>query len=151
MDPLSISASITALLQLTATVIQYLSTVRGACEDRQRILSELCNINCILYTLQDQATQEDSSSSLTLQSLNVPNGPLEQFKKTLEILAKRLTPVHGWKKVSKAIAWPLEKQEIQGFLNTIERQKTLFNLARQHDHMYVFDSCRFKITDFEFL
>ena len=151
MDPLSISASVTALLQLTATVIQYLSTVKGASEDRQRILSELCHINCILYTLQDQATQGDSSWSLTLQSLNVPNGPLEQFKKTLEILANKLRPAHGWKKVSKAIAWPFEKQEIQEFLNTIERQKSLFNLARQHDHMYVSDSCRFKIADFEFL
>jgi len=151
MDPLSISASITALLQLTATVIQYLSTVRGACEDRQRILSELCNINCILYKLQDEATKEGSSWSLTLQSLNVPNGPLEQFKNTLEILAKRLMPGHGWKKVSKVITWPFEKQDIQGLLSTIERQKTLFNLARQHDHIYVTDSLRFKTTDFRIL
>lgn len=142
MDPLSISASITALLQLTGMVIQCLSTVRGACRDRQRIFSELCCINCVLYTLQDQATQKAPLESLTFQLLNVPNGPLDQFKETLEIMAKRLTPVHGWKKVNKAIVWPFEKEEIQGFLTTIERQKTLFSLARQHDHMYVFDSRR---------
>lgn len=137
MDPLSISASIISVLQLTGTVIQYLNTVKGAPKDRQRILSELCNVNNTLYILEDQASQaqQDNAWSSTLLSLNKPNGPIEQFKIALERLETKLAPVGGLRKVGKAIAWPFQKEEIEEILNVIERQMPLFNLARQNDHM----------------
>ena len=70
-----------------------------------------------------------------MKSLNVPTGPLEQFKIALEHLASKLAPVDGLRKVGKALAWPFQKTEIQDILNMIERQKSLFNLALQNDHM----------------
>ena len=137
MDPLSIPASIIAVLQLTGTVIQYLNTMKGAPKDRQRILSELCNANIMLCVLQDQASQAQQGNawSSTLLSLNKPNGPIEQFKIALERLETKLAPVGGLRKVGKAIAWPFQKEEIEEILNVIERQMSLFNLARQNDHM----------------
>ena len=51
MDPLSISASITTLLQLTLVIIKYVNSVKGAAEDRRKILSKLVNINSILLIL----------------------------------------------------------------------------------------------------
>lgn len=137
MDPLSISASITAFLQITAKLVKYLSLVNGAAEDRQRILSELCSINCILYSLQDRATAEESSWSLMSRSLSVPNGPLALFKDTLQILVEKLEPVKGRQKIGKAMAWPFGKDEVHELLSTMERQKTLFILALQQDHLYV--------------
>ena len=137
MDPLSIAASITALLQLTGTVIQYLNLVKGAPEDRQRLLLELCNVSTMLYVLEDQANQAQQGDvwSSTLLSLNGPNGPINQFKTALERLEKKLRPVEGLRKIVKVIAWPFQKEEIAEIINAIERQKTLFNLARQNDHM----------------
>ena len=137
MDPLGISASITALLQLTGTVIQYLNLVKGAPKDRQRLLSEVCNVSGMLYILEDQAShaKQGDGWSLTFLLLNGPNGPVEQFKTALERLEKKLEPDKGLGKVFKAIAWPFQKEEITEILNVIERQKTLFNLARQNDHM----------------
>ena len=137
MDPLSISASISAVLQLTGTVIQYLNSVKGAPKDRQRLLSELCNVSSMLYVLEDQASQEKqgNASSSTLLSLNGPNGPIKQFKTALERLEKKLRPVEGLRNIVKTIAWPFQKEEITEIINAIERQKTLFNLARQNDHM----------------
>ncbi len=137
MDPLSIAASITALLQLTATVIQYLNTVKGAPTDRQRILMELCSVNGTLYILEEQASQAQQGDgwSSTLLSLNNPNGPIEHFKRALGLLENKLAPAEGWRKVGKAITWPFQKEEIKEILNVIERQKTCFNLARQNDHM----------------
>ena len=137
MDPLSISASISAVLQLTGTVIQYLNSVKGAPEDRQRLLLELCNVSSMLYVLEDQASQAQQGDawSSTLLSLNGPNGPIKQFKTALERLEKKLRPVEGLRKIVKAIAWPFQKEEITEIINVIERQKTLFNLARQNDHM----------------
>ena len=140
MDPLSISASIAAVLQLTGTVIQYLNLVKGAPEDRQRLLLEICNVNSMLYVLEDQASQtpHDDAWSSTLRSLGGPNGPIKQFKIALERLEKKIRPVEGMKKIGKAIAWPFQKGEITEILDVIERQKTLFNLARQNDHMCAF-------------
>lgn len=138
MDPLSISASITALLQLTSTVVQYLNGVRGASEERGRVLSELASVNSILFILQeqaDQAKQNDEWSS-TLQSLNVPEGPLDHFRRALERLSSKLAPsATPLKKLGKAITWPFKKEEIKEILGSIERQKALLVLARQNDHM----------------
>ena len=143
MDPLSVSASIIAVLQLTGTVIQYLNTVTGALKDRQRILLELCNVSDTLYILEEQAGQAQQGDiwSSTLLSLNKPNGPIEHFKTALERLETKLAPARGLRKVGKAIAWPFQQEEIKEILNITERQMTLFNLARQNDHMY--DSLHF--------
>ena len=68
MDPLSISASIIAVLRLTGTVIRCLNDVGDAPEDRKRILAELHGIQGILFTLHDKATQvqEGDTWSITL-------------------------------------------------------------------------------------
>ena len=57
MDPLSISASLVAVLQLTGSVIQYINSVEGTPKDRQRLLLELSTVNGMLLILQDQAEQ----------------------------------------------------------------------------------------------
>lgn len=137
MDPLSISANFIAVLQLTGTVIQYLNAVTGAPKDRQQLLLELSSISGMLIVLQDQAedANEESIWSSTLQSLNLPNGPLAQFKACLEELTEKLAPVDGWKKIGKAFTWPFDRDEIYRIMNAIERQKAMFNLARQNDHI----------------
>ena len=137
MDPLSISASIVAVLHLTGTVIQYINGVKGAPKDRQRFLLELSTVNGMLLILQDQAEQARAGDpwSLTLQSLDVPNGPLQQFRAALEVLNSKLAPVEGWSKLGKVFLSPFEREEIDRILKTIERQRVVFDLARQDDHI----------------
>ena len=48
-DPLSISASIIAVLQLTSIVAQYLQDVQGASNERQRLLDEVSSVSGMLY------------------------------------------------------------------------------------------------------
>lgn len=134
MDPLSITAGIIAVLQFTETVIQYLDDAKGANEDRNRIRSELYGVLGMLYILRNRAT-DDEPGSLILHSLATPNGPIEQFKVTLELLANRLAPSKGWKKVGAVITWPFPKKEVKELLDTLERQKSLFILAQQNDHL----------------
>ena len=138
MDPLSITASITALLQLTSTVIQYVNGVKGAAEDRRKVSSELAGVKSILRNLQDEADrdEQDDQWSSICESLNTPGGPLEQLRKALERLSSKLAPsATGLKKIGKAISWPFQKEEVKEILSSIERQKALLNLARQNDHM----------------
>jgi len=140
-DPLSISASIIAVLQLTRTVVQYLNDVKGASEDRQRILAEISSTSGVLFLLKDLAdrAQWENGWSVTIKSLTLPGGPLDNFMMILKQLASKLKPVEGTKKVGRALIWPFQKVEINKVLSSLERQKTLFNLALQNDHMYVAD------------
>ncbi|KAL8699990.1 MAG: hypothetical protein Q9201_005685 [Fulgogasparrea decipioides] len=137
MDPLSVSASIVALLQLTGTVISYLSDVRDGPKELQRIRLEISSILQMLIILQDQADRAKQNHTFcsTLGLLNGPNGPFEQLRDTLKRLASKLAPVEGWRKVGKAFKWPFEKEEVLQILQTIERHKALFSLARQNDHI----------------
>jgi hypothetical protein len=107
-DPLNISASIIAVLQFTSTVIGYIDEVSTASKDRQRVLLEVCSTQGILSALRDLGENAGWTGSwtLTVKSLNVPGGPLEQFKTALERLALKLKPVEGWKMARRALAWP---------------------------------------------
>jgi hypothetical protein len=136
-DPLSISASIIAVLQLTSTVVQYLNDAKDASGDRQRLLGEVASASGLLYCLKDLGERAKWSQNwfLTVMSLNVPNGPLEQFQRALERIEVKLQPAGGLKKAGKVLIWPFQKGEIKEILQTIERQKTLFNLALQNDHV----------------
>ena len=137
MEPLSTSASIVALIQLSSTVIGYLGDVKDGHKEQQKIRLEICNTLPMLSILQDQAQQAEHGDewSSTLLSLSAADGPIQQFREALEWLEHKLAPVRGVKKVGKAFIWPFEKAEIQSVLSTIERQKLLFSLARQNDHI----------------
>lgn len=137
MDALSVSASIVALIEVTSTVLSYLSDVKEGPKELQRIRVEISSVLSILFILQDQANQANlhDSFSATLGSLNVPDGPFHQFFSAMEFLASKLAAAEGWKKIRKALKWHFEKDEIRKTLDTIERHKSLFSLARQDDHI----------------
>ena len=138
-DPLSISASIIAILELTSTVTQYLKDVKDGSEDRARISSEMTSVTSILFLLREQAREDKQNASWTstFQSLNVEKGPLDQIRMALERLSKELAPgATRLRKVGKAMSWPFKKAEIEEILGIIERAKALLILARQNDHMY---------------
>jgi hypothetical protein len=136
-DPLSISASIIAVLQLTSTAVQYITDAKDASEERLRIRDEISSTSYLLYMLKDRVLQASLGEPwlLTVQSLDVPKGPLEQFKKALGQLAAKLTPSKRLKKVGEALTWPLQREDIEEILSMIERQRSLFDLALQNDHM----------------
>ena len=136
-DPLCISASIIAVLQLTSTVVQYINDVKDASEERLRIRDEISSTSFLLYMLKDRIQQARSGELWlsSVQSLDVPNGPLDQFRRALEQLASRLAPSKGLRKIRKALVWPFQREEIKEILSTIERQKLLFDLTLQNDHM----------------
>ncbi|KAI9767661.1 MAG: hypothetical protein M1840_005532 [Geoglossum simile] len=142
-DPLSISASIIALLQLSATVIKYLSDVKDAPDDIKKLRAEVISTAGLLYTL--KALSEAGEAWLTtIQSLNTPSGPLEQIRLSLERLAGKLRPAPGLKKI---LGWPFQKGEVKDTVCVIERQKALFGLALQNDHLQLSKAIKADIAE----
>ena len=82
------TASIIAILQLTSKVIEYLGDVQDALKDRARLAVEALNLYSLLITLRYRLEEGRSNEAwyTAVRSLGVQNGPLDQYKDTLEQL-----------------------------------------------------------------
>ena len=135
MDPLSLAASITALLQLTATVVGYLNDVKDASKDRAKVTIEVANVlgllTCLQYRVKD--AKSDDAWYDAIRVIGAKDGALEQYHSALEQLASKLAPGKGIKSLGRALIWSFEKKEMNDIISRIERLKTLISLALEND------------------
>lgn len=165
-DPLSITASIIAVLQLTQAVIKLCDDVCEANSNATRLRNELSSTNDVLYQLlssaamnaqsysalkqdssqmrrasagnaPDNAEGQVSTPSRTLNMIKQPGGPLDQYLDCISVLKTKLMPQTGLRKAKAVIVWPFRKDEINGLVAIIERFKTIFMLTQQEDHVWV--------------
>lgn len=130
-----IVGSIISVLQLSAKVVKYLAATKDASVDCQRLLLEIQSVTGLLYMLKERLAGAGSETLPWTHSLDAPEGPVTQFRQALEELVPKLLPAEGWKKVGKTLSWPFKKEEIMAILGRIERQKSLFGLALENDHL----------------
>jgi hypothetical protein len=135
-DPLSITASIVALLQLTQRVLEFCVSARGANNERSSISNELISTQDVLYQLlQTAAINAKDGSTRTLAMIHTAGGPLDQYSECLEALRSKLAPEREVRKAIAAFKWPFRRDEVLAVVAKIERLKSLFALAQQEDHM----------------
>lgn len=136
-EALGICSSIIAILELTQKAVEYFRDVKDATDDRWKLLSEVLGVKNLLVLLKDKLeNQHPDTWSGSVQMLLGPEGPLTRMQKLLQKILAKLDPVEGWRRHTKALKWPFQKDEIMGHLATIERCKTLISLALNSDHMY---------------
>ena len=137
MDPLSGTASIIAVLQLSAKVLGYLNDVKDASKDRAKCAVEASNIHNLLVKLRFRLEEgsADATWYTAVRALSVENGPLDQFKQALEALQTKITDGGRLKNAGEALVWKFKKDEIASILDRIERLKTLVEIALQMDHL----------------
>ncbi|KAL8775416.1 MAG: hypothetical protein Q9194_003784, partial [Teloschistes cf. exilis] len=136
MDPLSVTASIIAVLHLSAKVLSYLNDVNDASKDRAQCAIEASNLHSLLFDLRFRLEGGDASQPwyIAVRALAVENGPLDQFKQALETLQAKMTDGGRLKKAGEALMWKFKKEEIASILARMERLKTLIEIALQMDH-----------------
>ncbi|RYP19461.1 hypothetical protein DL767_009642 [Monosporascus sp. MG133] len=137
MEPLSATASIIAVLQLSAKVLAYLNDVKDAPKDRTQCAIEMLNLCSLLYQLRDHVEKGDPTQPwyTAVQGLAVKNGPLDQFKQALETLQTKMTDGGRLKKAGEALVWKFKKEEVTSILDRMERLKSLVGIALQRDHL----------------
>ncbi|XP_014551953.1 hypothetical protein COCVIDRAFT_30600 [Bipolaris victoriae FI3] len=137
MDPLSITASIIAVLQLSAKVLGYLNDVRDAPKDRAKYAIEASNVHNLLTSLRFLLEEKNANVPWykAVCDLGVQNGPLDQFRQALETLQSKITDGGRLKKVVEALVWKFKREEIASILDQIERLKNLVGIALQVDHL----------------
>jgi len=137
MDPLSATASIIAILQLSAAVLSYLNDVKDASRGRAQCAIEASNLHNLLTNLRFRLEEGHGRQPWfhAVQALAIENGPFDQFKQALETLQTRMTDGGRLKKVSEALIWKFKKEEVDDILARMERLKMLVEIALQMDHL----------------
>ena len=146
-DPLSVTASIVAVLQLTAVVIKYIQELRTSSKDAGKLLLELSSLRGIIGGLEDLASSDEAWTETSKALVARPNGPISRLEHDLESLRLKLEPAVGIKKIQKSITWPFKQEELRTVLERIERLKSLFLLALELDHISLAREINNHVTD----
>jgi hypothetical protein len=139
MDPLSITANVVAIVQLSGLLLQWFSGVKDAPKDCKQIKVEMANLYSLLIRLHCHLEQEEADDPwyTAIWALNVPNGPLDQYSQALNELEAKSKRESKIQKLQQIFIWQFTKEEIGSILHRIERLKTLLNIALNLDHLYV--------------
>ncbi|KAK4101587.1 hypothetical protein N658DRAFT_385173, partial [Parathielavia hyrcaniae] len=140
MEPVSAVGFVAAIVQLietTTKVIGYVNDVKDGPAERAQFARHASSLLALLIDLRYRA-EESKPTSISwlaaLRGLRAPGGPLDQLQSHMEHLARKLEPSTGrLQRVGKALAWVLDKKEMEELLTRIERVKTLVMLALQND------------------
>lgn len=128
MDPLSISASIIAVLQVSGSLIstcyEYRRLLRNKSHDVQLLIQQLSALRTVLENLLeivDVDQLRDKPRLRAIASLTSPNGILENCQNSLEGLETKLKPKKGWRATRDKILWPLGEKEVRAQEQEIQR------------------------------
>ena len=135
MDPLSITASIIALLEATSTVISLCSKYPKAASTASRIVEETKSLCNVLELLKKLAKKADKSQFVALRLLHEPDGGLLALCLVqLKTLERKLAPSSSKKsRLRQVVLWPLTEKDTNETLQTIERIKATLTLAITSD------------------
>jgi hypothetical protein len=135
MDPLSMTASIIAALQLTTTLISYITDVKNATSDQKKVAIEASNLSSLLINLRfrvDEARPDDPWFN-QVKLLGTENGPLDQFKHILEKIVEQISSSRTRDRVKSALTWKFAKSEVEDALKRMELLKSLISCALTND------------------
>ncbi|BDD64335.1 hypothetical protein MAP00_009162 [Monascus purpureus] len=138
MDGLSSATSVIAVIQLTGSLVKlcggYIQEVRNAREEILTLQRAITGLQDILQALQNNL-QENNAKGLSTSS-QLPSD-ITACLSDLQALEARLNPGKGKTLMRKmglrALKWPLERTEIQGLTQNLERYKSSFLLSLQVD------------------
>jgi len=143
MDPLSVSASIIAILGLADKIIfvcrKYVSSVKDAPDDLRVLLIHLGNLRSVIENLDFLHEHgKNVSGSPIVQGLFAAHGPIEGCRKALADL-EDLLPTHATTKrgpkrkaveISLAqLAWPFKEGKVRKLVDQIEKHKSTISLT----------------------
>ncbi|RYP43045.1 hypothetical protein DL770_011882 [Monosporascus sp. CRB-9-2] len=135
MDPLSTTASIIAILQLSSDVVKYIIGATGAVKDRRRLREEILACESILLQLQDHADDADEGTKWweKIKALEGPDTPLYRLGIALEAVMAKLEPKKGLAKARSALKWPFDEKEVEKLISAMQREKSILQLAMTNE------------------
>lgn len=140
MEPLSSTASVIAVVQLTGIITQicgkYLKNVENAKRDIQHFQEKIIALAQVLQSL-NELLRGSNGIELTATKSLVDNIATchSALTKLKEKIDPETTQGHMRKWGLRAFKWPLTQLELNNALNEIEGYKTTFSFSLQVDQM----------------
>lgn len=140
MDGLSSAASVIAVIQLAGSIVkicgEYIKEVKNA-KDGIRELQE--TVTDLAEVLQELKVSLQGPKGAKLSSSRTLDRSITKCCSTLRTLEVIIDPGKGKKVMRRlglrALAWPLKRTEVEGFMSDLERYKSNFTLSLQIDQM----------------
>jgi hypothetical protein len=137
MDPLSITGTLIAVVQITTTVISicydYRSGVASSSREVVQITESLNSLKEVLESLLRLIETTRAGELPTVELLAKDGGTLQSCQAELERLGRKLEPEKGWRKLRNNLVWPLKEGEMRRALEVLERWKSTMQLALSAD------------------
>ena len=137
MDPLSITASIPALIELASKLITFLYRVKNASSEQTKLRNEVAMVSGLLAALdmRQKDMKADDEGFATMRALAVEGGAVDQCKESLERLRGKTgdDSVSRMERFGRDLAWHFKKDEVNEALTSLERLKSSLGLALTND------------------
>lgn len=135
MYPLSMTASIIAILELTTTLNGFINDVLYATREQAKVAIEASNLHSLLASLRFRVDGARSDDAWLIQAklLGIENGPLDQFKGVLEKMVEQISSSRRRDRVRSALMWRFTKSEVEDALKRMGRLKSLIQCALTED------------------
>jgi hypothetical protein len=151
MDPLSIAASIVALLQVSEAALsscyRFVGKVNDAAPGADRIIRGVGYLKVILKDLHGLC--DDKSALPSLTAMADDQGPLETLAKDLEELKGKLAGSFGPMSLRQKLKWPFESEKVNEILGRIQKQTPILELAVTGDNAKMTPGIKNSLEDTE--
>ena len=134
--------TVISLVQTTQQVLAYLRDVKDAPKECRRLIAEISSVRAIATVLEETLREAqdagDSSWAVASKVLDRDDGPVKTLNATLtkiETFLQKQVSGGKVKQFRKSLLWPSKREDAEGHLYTIERQKSLLTLALENDHL----------------
>ena len=131
MDPLSITASVVALCQLSGVVGQFALSLKNGQREQARLQQELQSIRVVLEQVESARDRAPHAYNKTMARLTEGSGPLDQLNALVHSLSQKFFQQR--KSVFSKLAWPLSHRDVSEARDLIQRLKTIFIWAQVND------------------
>lgn len=132
-DPLSVAASIVALIQITQTVLtscyRFVGQVNNAAAEVDRTIREVGQLMVILLDLNSLLEKDGSSGLSRLNTLAGERGPLTVCIQSIRELESKLSGAVGPMSFRCKLRWPFESKKVGEILDNIQKQMPILELA----------------------
>lgn len=129
------TASIIAILELTATLTKSINETRHANMEQARVAVEASNLYSLLTSLRFRVEAARASDPWLnqIKLLGQPEGPLDQFREILEEMVAQLPGPRKRDHVKSVLSWTFTKKQVEEALQRMERLKSLVQCALTED------------------
>ncbi|KAI1775498.1 ankyrin repeat-containing domain protein [Hypoxylon cercidicola] len=133
-DPLSIAASLVAVVQISGGIISlcydYRQCVQGAKKDIATLQREVQSLRNVIEQILKLLDTEDEDYLPLLRKMNASNNSFHEYEEDFRRLEDRLrSPVSKWRQLGQQLLWPLRERELTKDIETIHRMKGILEFG----------------------